>query len=228
MFDPATARIVLVQAADRVLPTFPFSLSAAAKRSLASLGVEVLTSREVKALDGRGADVGGEWIAARTVVWAAGVMASPVGAWLGVETDRAGRVRVGSDLRVPGRSEIFVIGDAATCDAWRGRPAPGLAPAAKQGGAYAARAIRATLAGRPAPPPFRYRHYGSLATIGRQAAVADFGGVRVRGAPAWWLWGTAHIAFLIGMRNRITVLATWLWAYLTFRGSSRLITGGGV
>jgi putative oxidoreductase len=228
MFDPATARIVLVQAADRVLPTFPSSLSAAAKRSLAALGVEVLTSREVKALDGRGADVGGEWIAARTVVWAAGVAASPVAAWLGVETDRAGRVRVGPDLRVPGRSEIFVIGDTATCNAWRGMPSPGLAPAAKQGGAYAARAIRAALAGRPEPPPFRYRHYGSLATIGRQAAVADFGGVRVRGAPAWWLWGTAHIAFLIGARNRIAVLATWLWAYLTFRRGSRLITGAGL
>jgi NADH dehydrogenase FAD-containing subunit/uncharacterized membrane protein YphA (DoxX/SURF4 family) len=228
MFDPATARIVLVQAADRVLPTFPPSLSAAAKRSLAALGVEVLTSREVKALDGRGADVGGEWIAARTVLWAAGVIASPVGAWLGVETDRAGRVRVGPDLRVPGRSEIFVIGDVAACNAWRGMPAPGLAPAAKQGGAYAARAIRAALAGHRAPPPFRYRHYGSLATIGRQAAVADFGAVRVRGAPAWWLWGTAHIAFLIGVRNRIAVLATWLWAYLTFRRGSRLITGAGL
>jgi putative oxidoreductase len=228
MFDPATARIVLVQAADRVLPTFPHSLSAAAKRSLAALGVEVLTSREVKALDGRGADVGGEWIAARTVLWAAGVMASPVGAWLGVETDRAGRVRAGPDLRVPGRSEIFVIGDVAACNAWRGMPAPGLAPAAKQGGAYAARAIRAALAGHRAPPPFRYRHYGSLATIGRQAAVADFGAVRVRGAPAWWLWGAAHIAFLIGVRNRFTVLATWLWAYLTFRRGSRLITGAGL
>ncbi|MFZ0151562.1 MAG: NAD(P)/FAD-dependent oxidoreductase [Xanthobacteraceae bacterium] len=227
-FDPATARIVLVQAADRVLPTFPSSLSAAAKRSLAALGVEVRTSREVKALDGRGADVGGDWIAARTVLWAAGVTASPVGAWLGVETDRAGRARVGPDLRVPGRSEIFVIGDTATCNAWRGMPAPGLAPAAKQGGAHAARAIRAALTGRPAPPPFRYRHYGSLATIGRQAAVADFGGVRVRGAPAWWLWGAAHIAFLIGVRNRITVLTTWLWAYLTFRRGSRLITGAGL
>jgi len=228
MFDPATARIVLVQATDRVLPTFPPSLSAAAEHSLAALGVEVLTSREVKALDARGADVGGKWIAARTVVWAAGVTGSPAAAWLGVETDRAGRVRVGPDLRVPGRSEIFVIGDTATCNAWRGMPAPGLAPAAKQGGAYAARAIRAALAGRPAPPPFHYRHYGSLATIGRQAAVADFGGVRVRGAPAWWLWGTAHIAFLISVRNRITVLARWLWAYLTFRRGSRLITGAGL
>jgi NADH dehydrogenase FAD-containing subunit/uncharacterized membrane protein YphA (DoxX/SURF4 family) len=228
VFDPATARIVLVQAADRLLPTFPPSLSAAAKNSLAALGVEVLTSREVKALDGRGVDVGGEWIPARTVVWAAGVMASPAAAWLGHATDRAGRIRVGSDLRVPGRPEIFVIGDTATCNAWRGMPAPGLAPAAKQGGAYAARTIRAALAGRAAPPSFRYRHYGSLATIGRQAAVADFGRVRVHGAPAWWLWGAAHIAFLVGARNRFTVLATWLWAYLTFRGASRLITKGGL
>jgi NADH dehydrogenase/putative oxidoreductase len=227
VFDPATARIVLVQAADRVLPTFAPPLSVAAKRSLGGLGVEVPTSREVKALDGRGVDVGGEWIAARTVVWAAGVTASPAAAWLGLETDRAGRIRVGSDLRVPGRPEIFIIGDTATCDAWHGMPAPGLAPAAKQGGAYAAKAIRAALTGRPAPRSFRYRHYGSLATIGRQAAVADFGGVRVHGALAWWLWGAAHIAFLIGARNRFTVLATWLWAYLTFRGGSRLITRGG-
>src|SRR5215470_14334879 len=227
-FDPATARIVLVQAADRVLPTFPPSLSNAAERSLAALGVEVLTSRKVQTVDASGADVAGEWLAARTVMWAAGVAASPSADWLGAEADPAGRVRVGPDLRVPGRAEIFVIGDTAVCNAWRGRPAPGLAPAAKQGGAYAARAIRAALAGRPAPPPFRYRHYGSLATIGRQAAVADFGRIRVRGAPAWWLWGAAHIAFLIGVRNRITVLASWLWAYLTFRRGSRLITGSGL
>jgi putative oxidoreductase len=194
-FDPATARIVLVQAADRVLPTFPPSLSNAAERSLAALGVEVLTSRKVKTVDASGADVAGEWIAARTVMWAAGVAASPSADWLGAEADPAGRVRVGPDLRVPGRPEIFVIGDTAVCNAWRGRPAPGLAPAAKQGGAYAARAIRAALAGRPAPPPFRYRHYGSLATIGRQAAVADFGGIRVHGAAAWWLWGAAHMLF---------------------------------
>jgi NADH dehydrogenase FAD-containing subunit len=227
-FDPATARILLVQSADRVLPTFPPSLSAAAERSLAALGVEVLTNRKVKTVDASGADVEGEWVAARTVVWAAGVAASPAATWLGVEADPAGRVPVGPDLRVPGRPEIFVVGDTAVCHAWRGMPAPGLAPAAKQGGAYAARAIRAALAGRPAPPPFRYRHYGSLATIGRQAAVADFGGIRVRGAPAWWLWGAAHIAFLIGVRNRITVLTSWLWAYLTFRRGSRLITGSGL
>jgi NADH dehydrogenase/putative oxidoreductase len=223
-FEPATARIVLVQSADRVLPTFPRSLSNAAERSLVALGVEVLTSRKVRRVDASGADVAGEWIPARTVMWAAGVAASRSADWLGAEADPAGRVRVGPDLRVPGRPEIFVIGDTAMCNAWRGMPAPGLAPAAKQGGVYAARAIRAALACRPAPPPFRYRHYGSLATIGRQAAVADFGGIRVRGAPAWWLWGAAHIAFLIGMRNRITVLASWLWAYLSFRRGSRLIT----
>ena len=227
-FDPATARIVLVQAADRVLPTFPPSLSNAAERSLVALGVEVLTSRKVKTVDASGADVAGEWIAARTVMWAAGVAASPSADWLGAEADPAGRVRVGPDLRVPGRPEIFVIGDTAVCNAWRGRPAPGLAPAAKQGGAYAARAIWVALVGRPAPPPFRYRHYGSLATIGRQAAVAEFGRIRVDGAAAWWLWGAAHIAFLIGGRNRVTVLASWLWAYFTFRRGSRLITGSGL
>jgi NADH dehydrogenase FAD-containing subunit len=227
-FDPATARIVLVQAADRVLPTFEPSLSNAAERSLVALGVEVLTSRKVKTVDASGADVAGEWIGARTVMWAAGVAASPSADWLGAEADPAGRVRVGPDLRVPGRPEIFVIGDTAVCNAWRGRPAPGLAPAAKQGGAYAARAIRAALVGRPAPPPFRYRHYGSLATIGRQAAVAEFGRIRVGGAAAWWLWGAAHIAFLIGGRNRVTVLASWLWAYFTFRRGSRLITGSGL
>jgi NADH dehydrogenase FAD-containing subunit/uncharacterized membrane protein YphA (DoxX/SURF4 family) len=226
-FDPATARIVLVQAAERVLPTFPTALSNAAKRSLAALGVEVLTSRNVKRVDASGADVEGERIAARTVMWAAGVSASPAADWLGADADPAGRVRVGPDLRVPGRPEIFVIGDTALCNAWRGRPVPGLAPAAKQGGAYAASVVRAALAGRAAPPPFPYRHYGSLATIGRQAAVADFGGIRVRGAAAWWLWGAAHIAFLIGARNRTTVLASWLWAYLTFRRGSRLITGSG-
>jgi NADH dehydrogenase FAD-containing subunit len=153
----------------------------------------------------------------RTIVWAAGVAA-----------DSAGRVLVGPDLRVPGRPEIFVIGDMAACNAWRGKPTPGLAPAAKQRGAYAARAIRAALDGRPAPPPFHYRDYGRLATIARQAAVVDFGRIQVRGAPAWWLWGTAHIAFLVGVRNRIIVLVTWFWAYLTFRRSSRLITGSGL
>ncbi len=226
-FDPATARILLVQSAERLLPTFPPPLSEAAERSLAALGVEVMTRCKVEAVDAEGAAVAGGWVAARTVVWAAGVMASPAAGWLGAETDSAGRLKVDPDLRVPGRPEIFAIGDTAACDAWDGKPMPGLAPAAKQGGAYAARAIRATLASRPPPPPFRYRHHGSLATIGRQAAVADFRWLRVRGAPAWWLWGAAHIAFLVGTRNRLAVMITWLWAYLTFRRGTRLITGTG-
>ena len=226
-FDPASARILLVQSADRVLPTFPPSLSAAAERSLAALGVEVLTRCKMTAVDAGGADLGDERIAARTVVWAAGVAASPAAAWLGVVADPAGRVQVGPDLRAPSRPEIFIVGDTAACETWHGKPVPGLAPAAKQGGAYAARTIRAVIGGQAAPPPFRYRHRGNLATIGRQAAVADFGAIRMRGAPAWWLWGTAHIAFLIGARNRAAVLVTWLWAYLTFRRSTRLITGPG-
>jgi NADH dehydrogenase FAD-containing subunit len=163
-------------------------------------------------------------IPARTVVWAAGVAASPAANWLGADTDRAGRLNVPSDLRVPGRPEIFAIGDTVVCDAWGGMPVPGLAPAAKQGGAYVARVIRAALARRPPPPPFRYRHLGSLATIGRQAAVAEFGWLRIHGAFAWWLWGAAHIAFLVGARNRLTVLVEWVWAYLTYRRSTRLIT----
>ncbi len=225
--DPATARILLVQSADRVLPSFPPPLSAAAVRSLAALGVEVRTNCKVRVIDAEGVAVGAERVAARTVLWAAGVAASPAAAWIGAEADRAGRVQVDPELRVPGRPEIFVIGDTAICDAWGGDPVPGLAPAAKQGGAYAGKAIRAALAGRAAPPPFQYRHYGSLATIGRQAAVANFGWLWVSGAPAWWLWGAAHLAFLVSARNRLGVLVTWLWAYLTFRRGTRLITGSG-
>ncbi len=223
--DPATARIILVQSATRLLPTFPPSLSAAAQQALAALGVEVLIGSKVEAVDQSGALIAGERVAARTVVWAAGVAASPAAKWLGADTDAVGRLKVGPDLRVPGRPEIFAIGDTAVCNAWSGKPVPGLAPAAKQGGTYAARVIRSALASRPVPPPFRYRHLGSLATIGRQAAVAEFGRLRLHGAFAWWLWGAAHISFLVGGRNRTTVLVEWLWAYLTFRRSTRLITG---
>ncbi len=213
--DPASARILLVQSADRVLPFFPECLSTAAVRSLGALGVEVRTRCRVGAVDARGADVGGEWVAARTVLWAAGVAASPAAEWLGAVADRAGRVQVEPDLTVPGQRQVFVIGDTAASPAWRGGLVPGLAPAAKQGGAYAARAIRAALLGRPPPPPFRYKHYGSLATVGRQAAMAEFGRIRVSGALAWWLWGAAHVAFLVSTRNRAAVMINWLWAYLS-------------
>jgi NADH dehydrogenase/putative oxidoreductase len=222
--DPATARIVLVQAGPRLLPTLPEALSHEAERALRHLGVEVQIDRSVEAVTAEGVTISGVVVAARTVLWAAGVMASPAASWLGVAADRAGRLPVGPDLGVAGCDGVFAIGDTAASLAWNGSPVPGLAPAAKQGGAYVARVIAARLAGRGAPRPFRYRHFGSLATIGRQSAVADLGIVRLRGAVAWWLWGAAHIAFLVGGRNRAVVMIEWLWAYLTFRRGTRLIT----
>jgi NADH dehydrogenase/putative oxidoreductase len=179
----------------------------------------------LEALTAEYAVISGETIRTRTVLWAAGVMASDAAAWIGAKADRAGRLEVGADLSVPGEPDIFAIGDTAASAAWNGKPVPGLAPAAKQGGAYVATVIRGRLAAAHPPPPFRYRHFGSLATIGRQSAVAEFGPILVTGPLAWWLWGAAHIAFLIGGRNRITVMVNWFWAYVTFRRGTRLITG---
>ena len=227
-FDPASTRIVLVQAGARILPAFAAPLSAHATRSLQKLGVEVLTDSRVEAIDDAGVTVSGKRIAARTVLWAAGVVASPAAKWLGAPADNAGRLKVGADLSLPGSPDIFAIGDTAASSAWNGQPVPGLAPAAKQGGAYVAATIRARVAGRRAPPPFRYRHLGSLATIGRKAAVADFGWIKLNGAPAWWLWGLVHVGFLVGARNRVSVIFDWFWAYLTFRSGTRLITGAPV
>jgi NADH dehydrogenase FAD-containing subunit len=223
--DPAQARVLLVQAGDRLLPTFPASLSRAAARSLAALGVEVRLGAAVDSVDGAGITLAGTRIACRTSFWAAGVAASPAGVWIGADCDRAGRLKVNPDLTVPGRKEIFAVGDTAAVDAWDGKPVPGLAPAAKQSGLYAARVIAARLSARAVPPPFRYRHAGSLATIGRRSAVADFGAVRIAGPLAWWLWGGVHILFLAGTRNRAVVAVQWFWAYLTFGRGIRLITG---
>jgi NADH dehydrogenase/putative oxidoreductase len=223
--DPAAAKVILVQSGPRLLPAFPEALSHDAERALRRLGVDVQTDRRVEMVAADRVRVSGAEVAARTVLWAAGVMASPAASWLGVAPDRAGRVPVGPDLSVAGHDGIYAVGDTAAARAWRGDLAPGLAPAAKQGGGYVARVIRARLAGRPPPEPFRYRHFGSLATIGRQSAVADFGFLRLRGALAWWLWGIAHIAFLVGGRNRAVVMLEWFWAYLTFRRGTRLITG---
>lgn len=223
--DPASAHVMLVQSGPRLLPAFPEALSEDAAQALRRLGVDVVLDSRVEAVSAEGVMVSGRHVPARTVLWAAGVMASPAASWLGVKADRAGRVLVGPDLRVAGLERVFAIGDTAASDGWAGQAVPGLAPAAKQGGAYVAQVLRAQLAGRRAPAPFRYRHLGSLATIGRQSAVADFGFVRVRGALAWWLWGAAHIAFLAGGRNRATVLVEWVWAYLTYRRGTRLITG---
>jgi NADH dehydrogenase FAD-containing subunit len=160
------------------------------------------------------------------VLWAAGVAASAAANWLNSERDRAGRVVVDERLSVPGHPEIFAIGDTAVSNGWNGKPVPGLAPAAKQGGIYAASVIKAALAARPRPAPFRYRHLGSLATIGRKSAVADFGAVRLSGPIAWWFWGAVHVLFLASLRSRAAVVGEWVWAYLTFRRSTRLITGG--
>lgn len=223
-FDPAHARVILVQSAPRLLPAFPEKLAAIAQRSLEQLGVDVRIGSRVEHIDADGVTVSGERIPAKTVLWAAGVTASPAAKWLQVEADNAGRVIVGPDLSVPGLPNVYAIGDTAASNAWNGQGVPGLAPAAKQGGAYVARHIRARIAGKTTPPPFAYRHLGSLATIGRKAAVADFGFLRLWGAPAWWLWGFVHVGFLVGLRNRLSTMVNWFWTYLTFGGGIRLIT----
>ena len=222
--NPADARVVLVQSGPRVLPTFPESLSERTRASLVDLGVEVMTGCRVGHIDGACVRIGEDQIDCCTVFWAAGVIASPAAKWLDAAHDRAGRVKVEPDLSVAGHPNIFAIGDTAYSEAWDGQPVPGLAPAAKQAGAHVAEVIRACLEGQTAPKPFRYRHAGSLATIGRRAAVADFGWLRLSGSLAWWFWGVVHVLFLSGMRNRVSVMVEWFWAYLTFRRSTRLIT----
>ena len=225
--DPRDARVILIEAGKRVLPSFPDDLSDKALNALAKLGVEVRLGTAVTDCTTDGVMIGNEFIAAATVLWAAGVMASPAATWLDAAHDRAGRVVVGPDLTLPGHPEVFVIGDTATVNGADGRPLPGIAPVAKQQGAYVSRAIVARMAGK-AIGPFRYRHLGSMATIGRGHAVADFGWLRLTGRLAWLLWGLVHIAFLIGFRNRIAVLLDWLWAYVTFKRGARLITGEAV
>jgi NADH dehydrogenase FAD-containing subunit/uncharacterized membrane protein YphA (DoxX/SURF4 family) len=224
-FDPARARVILVQSAPRLLPAFPEVLSAIAQRSLEKLGIEVLLSSRADSIDGEGVLVGEKRIAAKTVLWAAGVAASPAAKWLEADADSAGRIRVGPDFSVKGIPDVFAIGDTAAINAWNGQPAPGLAPAAKQAGAYVGRLIRAKIEGRAAPLDFKYRHLGSLATIGRKAAVVDFGAIKLWGAPAWWLWGLVHVSFLVGLRNRLSTMINWFWAYLTYGSGIRLITG---
>ncbi len=224
--DPRLARVILLEAGERVLAAFPPALSARAARSLAKLGVELRLGAAVSGCDKEGVVVGGtERIESDCVIWAAGVAASPAARWLAAEKDRAGRVKVNPDLSLPAHPDIFVIGDTALVPGEAGRPVPGLAPAAKQQGAFVAAAIRRMIAGGGPPGRFRYRDLGSLATIGRAAAVADFGRVTVSGFPAWLLWGAIHVLFLIGFRNRVTVLMEWLWAYVTFQRGARLITG---
>jgi len=225
--DPTEARIVLIESGPRLLSAFPPKLSEAAQASLKKLGVDVRLGAPVTQCDLDGVAVGNQRLEAATVVWGAGVMASGAAHWLDTQKDRIGRVMVQPNLSVPGNPEIFVIGDTAHVQGPNGLPLPGLAPVAKQQGAYVGRVLRAQLAGNPAPPPFRYRSLGTMATIGRRAAVADLGWVKLSGTLAWLLWGLVHISFLIGFRNRVIVTLDWLWSYVTFQSGARLITGGG-
>jgi NADH dehydrogenase len=221
--DPRSATIVLIEAGPRVLAAFEERQSAYALRSLEQLGVEVRLNAAVTACDENGVSIGAERLASATVIWAAGVAASPVGRWLGVATDRAGRVPVQPDLSVSER--VFVIGDAASVTLPDGRRVPGVAPAAKQQGRYVANVIAARVAQRPAPPPFVYRDPGNLATIGRRRAVIEFPFMTLRGFVAWWIWGVAHIFFLVGVPSPVVVSLRWLWEYLTYGRGARLITG---
>jgi NADH dehydrogenase len=223
--DTRKARVVLIEAGPRVLAGFADDLAAYAQTSLEKIGVEVVLGQAVTECAADGVVYGDKKLDARTIIWAAGVRASPAAEWLAVPADRAGRVEVQPDLTVPGHPEIFAIGDTVTLAAWDGKPVPGIAPAAKQEGRYVAALISARLAGR-ALPPFRYKHAGSLAQIGKRLAVIDFGRIKLRGAIAWWIWGIAHIYFLIGLRHRLSVALSWLWIYVRDQRAARLITQG--
>jgi NADH:ubiquinone reductase (H+-translocating) len=223
--DTHKARVVLIEAGPRVLAGFADDLSAYAQRSLESIGVEVVLGKAVTECSADGVVYGGTRMQAKTLIWAAGVRASPAAEWLGAAADRAGRLQVLPDLTVPGHPDIFAIGDTVVVAGPDGKPVPGIAPAAKQQGRYVAEAIRARLTGAT-PAPFRYRHAGSLAQIGKRKAVIDFGRIKLRGALAWWIWGLAHIYFLIGLRNRLSVAISWLWIHARDQRAARLITQG--
>lgn len=223
--DPRAARIILIEAGARLLSTMPEDLSDDARRRLERLGVEVHLNAPVTAVDAGGISIGDTRIEARTVIWAAGVAASPAGQWIGAECDRVGRIKINPDLTVPGYPNIFAIGDTALAFDTAGKSLPGVAPVAKQQGKYVAHQIKARLRGAENFRAFRYRDYGNLATIGRKAAVIDFHWIHLRGFIAWVIWSIAHVYFLIGMRNRTMVALHWLWAYFSFQRGARLITG---
>ncbi len=222
--DPAEARVILVEAGPRVLANFKPEMSDYALKALRELGVEVLLNTAVTDVRADAVLHAGGGIKAETIIWAAGVLASPAAEWLGVEADRAGRLKVNADLSVPGHPDIFAIGDTVSAATPEGKPVPGIGDAAKQGGRHAAQVIKARLAGDAAAMPFHYRHLGDIATIGRSRALIDFGWIKLTGWVGWWVWGLAHIYFLIGMKNRIFIALNWLWIYLTGYRSARLIT----
>jgi NADH:ubiquinone reductase (H+-translocating) len=223
--DTQRARVVLIEAGPRVLAGFADDLSAYAQTSLEGIGVEVVLGAPVTECAADYVVYGGKRLDTTTIIWAAGVRASPAAEWLGAEADHAGRLQVLPDLSVPGHPDIFAIGDTVMIEAWDGKPVPGIAPAAKQQGRYVADCIKARLRGETAAS-FRYRHAGSLAQIGKRKAVIDFGRFKLRGTLAWWIWGIAHIYFLIGLRNRISVAISWLWIHARDQRAARLITQG--
>jgi NADH dehydrogenase len=223
--DTHKARVVLIEAGARVLAGFADDLSAYAQRSLESIGVEVMLGQAVTECTADHVVYGGKRLDTTTIIWAAGVRASPAAEWLGAPADRAGRLQVLPDLTVPGHPDIFAVGDTVMIAGPDGKPVPGIAPAAKQQGRYVADAIKARLRG-DTPMPFRYQHAGSLAQIGKRKAVIDFGRIKLRGTLAWWIWGIAHIYFLIGLRNRLSVAISWLWIHARDQRAARLITQG--
>lgn len=222
--DPRTARVILIEAGPRVLPAFPDKLSDYTRRSLETMGVEVMTDTRVTNVDDKGVDVAGGRIDAATVIWAAGVVASDAGRWIGAECDRAGRVVVEKNLTAPGLPNVFVIGDTAAAKRPDGSPVPGVAPAAKQMGAYVADVIASRVREAVPPPAFKYQHQGDVATIGRRSAVIVLPHMNLTGFTAWLFWCVAHIYFLIGTRNRIAVAFKWVWDFITFQRGARLIT----
>jgi NADH:ubiquinone reductase (H+-translocating) len=223
--DTHKTRVVLIEAGPRVLAGFTDDLSAYAQRALESVGVEVVLGQAVTECSADGVVYGGHSLQAKTLIWAAGVRASPAAEWLGAASDRAGRLQVQPDLTVPGHPDIFAIGDTVVIADTDGKPVPGIAPAAKQQGRYVADCIKKRLRGETSAP-FRYQHAGSLAQIGKRKAVIDFGSIKLRGTIAWWIWGLAHIYFLIGLRHRLSVALSWLWNHARDQRAARLITQG--
>lgn len=223
-FDTREARVILVEAGSRLLSGFREELSGYALRALTRLHVEIRLGEAVSNCTADGVEIGDQLIQASTILWAAGVAASPAAEWVQAPTDRAGRILVEPDLTVPSHPDIFAIGDTIHLELPDGKVVPGIAPAAKQEGRYVAEAIIRRLRSETPLPPFRYKNVGTLATIGKRAAVVDFGWITLTGRLAWWLWGIAHIYFLIGLRHRLSVALSWLWIYLTGQRSARLIT----
>ena len=222
--DTHRTRVLLVEAGPKVLSGYPDDLSQYAKSALEKLGVEVSLGEPVTLIEHGALTFGKRRVEAHTIIWAAGVRASPAAEWLGVPADRNGRIVVGPDLSVPGYSDVFAVGDTVAAKAPDGSPVPGIAPAAKQEGAFVAKTIRRRIAGASEQRSFHYHHEGSLAQIGKRKAVIDFGWVKLRGAIAWWLWGIAHIYFLVGVRSRLSVALNWLWIYMRNQRGARLIT----